>query len=131
MAGRSILAKNNRLLSDIALIDGVSGLNGRANVYTDGGRATGTLLYTITLSKPCATVDNGAATFAGFAKETIALAGGLAAEVEFADGNNVMVINGLTVGLATEVPPPNAIVDVVEVRQDQKVRSPSMKITHG
>lgn len=131
MAGRSVLAKNNRLLSDIALIDGVAGLNGRINAYSEGGRAAGTLLYTVPLDKPCATVSDGAMTFAGFPKEAITALGGVVAELEFADGNNVMVIDGVTVGLATEVPVPNAIVDVMDVRQDQKVRIASAKITHG
>lgn len=91
----STAAKNARLNAVATVIDSGSG----AGVLQIGTAAMGTVLATITLSKPCASsASGGVLTFSGFPKSAIAAATGTAALARIRDSAGNDVITGLTVG---------------------------------
>lgn len=68
--------------------------------------AGGATLSTISLSRPCGTVDNGVLTFVGTLVDTSAAATGTADNAIIKDSTGTVMVSGLTVGI------PLAAVDI-------------------
>ena len=85
---------SDRLQAVIDNIDGGGG-NGNLKLYT----ATSTLLSTISLARPCGTIDSGVLTFVGTLLDPSAAATGTAVTARIEDSTGVVVISGLTVGI--------------------------------
>lgn len=90
----SVEVRNDRLQAVIDNIDAGAG-GGLLRIGTSG---MSTVLATITLNKPCATIAAGVLTFSGLPLSDLADADGTAAEAEITDSAGTVVISGLTVG---------------------------------
>ena len=88
-----ITAINARLQGVVDTIDG-GGSNASFKLY-----AGSTLLSTISMARPCGTIDSGVLTFSGTLLDPSAVATGTADTATIEDSAGVLVISGLTVGI--------------------------------
>jgi hypothetical protein len=116
--------KQARLEAVVANIDSGSG-PGVLEICTAG---YSTVLATITLADPCATVSGGTLTFAGFPRsDTSADASGTAALARVKDSNGTTRIDGLTVGTSGA----DIILGSTTITAGNEVQLTSAVINHG
>ena len=89
----SLAVINDRLQAVIDNIDAAGG-NGSLRLY-----AGSTLISTISLARPCATIDSGVMTFTGTLLDPAAAASGLVDQGIVYDSSGTLVIHDLTVGI--------------------------------
>lgn len=121
----STAAKTARLNAVVGLIDGGAG----AGVLQIGTAGMASVLASITLSDPSATVAGDTLTF-DFdpdVSDTSADASGTAAEARIRDSNGTDVITGLTVGTSGT----NIVLDSVSITAGQTVTLATGTITHA
>lgn len=120
----STTAKNARLQTVADLIDA----GPSAGVLQIGTADMATVLVTIALADPCATVSGGVLTFSGFPRsDTAADATGTAAAARIRDSSGNDVITGLTVGLSNA----DIVLDSLSITAGQTVTISGMSITHA
>ena len=91
----NVNVRNSRLTAVVNAID-AGASNG---VLTIGTTGMATVLATILLAKPSATVSGGVLTFSGLPRtDAAADNSGTAAAAQIADSNGTVVVSGLTVG---------------------------------
>ena len=98
----SVTAINARLNGVVDTIDAGGG-NGYMTLL-----ASGTVVSTISLARPCGTVDGGILTFSGTLLDPAAAATGAVTEGRVYDSTGALVISGLTVGV-----PPSTGYDIL------------------
>lgn len=79
-----------------AVADTIDGGGGNANFKLYAGI---TLLSTISLARPCGTVNGGVLTFVGTLLDPAAVATGSATVANIEDSTGALVVSGLTVGI--------------------------------
>lgn len=119
----STSVKNNRMTQVVNAIDGGSG-NGVLEIRTAGGS---TLLASITLAKPCATVASGVLTLAGTPLSATAAASGTAAMARIKDSAGTLIVDNLTVGIAAS----DIVINTTSVSASQTVSLASGTLTHA
>lgn len=97
----NITAINDRLLGVVDAIDGSSA--GAALILREGG----TSISTISLARPCGTVNGGVLTFVGTLLDPSAAATGTVDNAIINDSTGATIVSGLTVGI------PMASADVI------------------
>lgn len=97
---------------------------GQINIYTTG---YGTLLVSIPLADPSASVLNGTLTISGVPLSGLGLAAGDAAIAEIMNEGSEVIANGLTVGTSGT----NITIDNVNIAIGQTVTLTSGQIIHG
>ena len=116
--------KADRMTSIITRQDAQSG----NAVLKIGTTAMGTVLASITLAKPCATVSGGVLTFSGLPKSATASGAGTAALAQLTDSAGTVWVDGLTVGTSGT----NVIIDNAVIAVGQTVNfNGTSTITHG
>jgi hypothetical protein len=99
---------------------------GKLKIYS---AAYAALLAVFECSDPCGAVagDPAALTFSGLPKTTVGLVGGIAAVARITDSDDVMVREGMTVGIAAS----DIIIDNDNIAVDQTINWTAGVITHG
>lgn len=115
--------KNTRMSAVFAAIDAGAG-NGTLEIGTSG---MASVLATITLAKPSASVSGGVMTFLGTPLSATAAATGTAAEARIKESGGTAIITGLTVGTSGT----NIIISSTSITSGQTVQMTSGTITHG
>jgi len=116
--------KDDRMTAVVTQIDAGAG----AGKLEIGTAAMGTVLATITLADPSATVSGGVLTLSSTPRsDTSADASGTAAAARIRDSDNNDVITGLTVGTGSE----DIVLDSVSITAGQTVTINSGTITHA
>jgi hypothetical protein len=116
--------KADRMTAIITRLDAQSG-NAILKIGTSG---MSTLLASITLAKPSATVSGGVLTFAGLPKSATATGAGTAAAATLCDSAGTVWIDGLTVGTSGT----NVIIDNASIAVSQTVNfNATSTITHA
>ena len=85
----------------VSAIDAGAG-NGKMLIYSNS-----TVISTMTLTKPSATVSGGVLTFSGTPTDASAVGGSSATEARITDSAGTLIISGLTVGI------PGSVADVI------------------
>jgi len=113
--------KNTRLAAVVTAI-------GTAGKLEIGTAAMASVLATITLDNPAATVSAGVLTFSGFPKSDASADNtGTAAAARIRDGSNNDIVTGLTVGTAgTDI-----VLNSTSIVSGQPLTLSSATITHG
>lgn len=126
----STAAKTARMQAVIDTIDGGAGspANG-ALIIRDGSNNE---LAVIELTSPCGTAASGVLTF-DFDPDLVATATGTgtATNAIITDSADATVISGLTVGLSSESPTPDVILDNTSITAGQTVTFTVGTITHA
>lgn len=115
--------KNTRMSDVFAAADAGAGF-GKLEIGTTG---MGTVLATITLQKPSASVSGGVLTLLGVPLSVAAANAGTAAAARIRDSNNTDIVTGLTVGVGTG----DVQIDNTNIALNQTVRVTGGTITHG
>jgi hypothetical protein len=119
----STATKTARMTAVLNQIDGGTGA-GKIKIRDSGN----TVLVTIILADPSATVSGDTLTFSGFPKsDTSADATGTAANAIITDSSDVTIISGLTVGTSAS----DVILDSVSITAGQTVTLNSATIQHA
>lgn len=116
--------KSTRMTDVITALDAGAG-NAILKIGTTG---MASLLVSITLAKPSATVTTGVLTFAGLPKSGAAGNTGIAAAAQLTDSTGAVIVDGLTVGTVGT----NIIIDNTSINAGQTVNfNATSTITHG
>jgi len=116
--------KSDRMTSIITRLDAQAG----NAILKIGTAAMGTVLVSITLAKPSATVSGGVLTFSGLPKSASATGTGAAAAAQLTDSVGTVWIDGLTVATSAA----NVIIDNTAINSGQTVNfNATSTITHA
>jgi hypothetical protein len=116
--------KSTRMTDVITALDAGAG----NAILKIGTAAMASLLVSITLAKPSATVSSGVLTFSGLPKSGTAGNTGTAAAAQLTDSTGAVIIDGLTVGTSGT----NIIIDNTSINSGQTVNfNATSTITHG
>jgi len=116
--------KSDRMTSIITRLDAQAG----NAILKIGTAAMGTVLVSITLAKPSATVSGGVLTFSGLPKSASATGTGTAAAAQLTDSVGTVWIDGLTVATSAA----NVIIDNTSINSGQTVNfNATSTITHA
>jgi hypothetical protein len=119
----SLTLKTTRMQAVRDAIDAGSGA-GKVNIYSAGYAL---LLVSIALSDPASSVVGDTLTFLGMPRSGVGVGAGVAAIADILDSDDVVVVNGLTVGTSgTKI-----IIDNTSIAIGQIVNLNSGSIIHG
>lgn len=114
--------ETNRMIQVLNAIDAATPA-GKVRIGTTG---MATIIAQKTLQKPCGSVSGPTLTFFGFPETVAAIADGETVEADIVDGNNVVVVSGLTVGVVDA----DIITQNTNVLTGQPMTFPALSITH-
>ena len=110
--------------------DGIDAGVGNGSIEI-GTTAMALVLATIPLAATCGTVSNGVLAFTMPQSDLSANAAGNADAAQIKNGDGVVVVTGLTVGIAADVPVPDIIMGDTYIAEGQEVKLELASITHA